>query len=263
MNLLTESALTADGLSRLLSGRALALRIASYANAELCQRLASWLANHDGRRPYDHEIHEHGTIRYAYYGVDRVGTPFNSVLTAASDSTARQQYYADALPQIRQVRAAAAPYLSPIDKLRLELDEVWPAGALLARFEEKPMFVGIARIMNAATSVSSELYPHVDGLPATIFPLVEQLAANIYLEVPPTGAELEIWAQFGWIDGRSHVPVGRPDVPPTLVVRPAVGDLVIFNARRLHAIHRFDTGVRTTLQGFIGYAGDGPLLLWD
>jgi hypothetical protein len=50
---------------------------------------------------------------------------------------------------------------------------------------------------------------------------------------------------------------------PPLQVRPEAGDLILFNARKPHAIRRFSSGDRISVQSFIGHGQDRPLLLWN
>jgi hypothetical protein len=260
MDCITEGTLTFDALSRLVNGSAMALRIPDFADRSTCDHLAAWFTSHTGRQPYTHEIRRDGGVEHKYFGVDRLGNPFNRVLNTAQNSPERLSYYADALPNIRRVREAVRPHLSPMDKLRLELDEVWPGGATLARFEGRTMFFGIGRIMDPDTSKDSELNPHIDVLPKSSFDLSAQFSANVYLAVPPSGGELEMWNGLG----KTASPSDRPANPPTVTIQPRPGELVIFNTWRLHAISRFNKGVRASIQGFIGYtAFDHPLLLWD
>lgn len=261
---ITDSTLTFDGLSRLASGGALALRIPGFADRSTCEVLGAWFIGHADRQPYTHEIRREGVVEQRYFGVDRIGSPFNRVVDTAKGSGERASYYADALPNIRRVREAVAPRLSPIDKLRLELDEVWPRGATLARFEGRTMFVGIGRIIRPETSEDSELNPHVDVLPASCCALSAQLAANVYVAVPPVGGALEIWGRLGGTQSEPMVSIGRPESSPTVTIQPQMGDLVVFSSWRLHAVGRFRSGVRTSIQGFIGYTTvEHPLLLWD
>jgi len=157
------------------------------------------------------------------------------------------------------------PYLSPIDKLRLELDENY--GANVAVFEEKKMFVGIGRVMRADGSVNSELQPHFDSLPPDFFPLDGQFSANVYLKVPESGGELEVWnvppIPANEIVDSDPNKDWRKELPNSIKIKPNVGDLIMINTRRAHAIRRFDEGIRVTIQCFIGYKKDKPLYLWN
>merc|ERR1719436_459860 len=96
----------------------------------------------------------------------------------------------------------------------------------------------------------------------------QQFAANVYLDVPERGGELEIWdveplscdaiVQLDQSkDIRSQLPTD------SIKVRPVKGDLLLFNTRRPHAVCPFPNGTRTSMQTFIGCNDDKPLILWN
>ena len=56
--------------------------------------------------------------------------------------------------------------------------------------------------------------------------------------------------------GMEIEPLGTPDI----VVKPRIGDLIIFNARKLHAVASGSGSDRLTVSSFLGYRGHGQAL---
>lgn len=258
-----ESALDVESLDNLFRGDSCALIVRQFAPRRVCDHLAAHVQNALTVSPYTHETYENGEIKHQYLGVDRVGVPFNSTLTRGDAVAARETYYREALPAIRRLRSACAPDVSPIDRFRLELDELWPGGARVASFEGKSMFVGIVRVMQPAASEGSELYPHFDALPSDVWDFDGQFAANIFVKVPPRGGELEIWDVPPLEPGATLRPDWRETGGPPLMINPEVGDLIVFNSRKPHAVRRFDGSVRISVQTFLGVRKSDPVLLWN
>ena len=258
----TVNQLTYNDLTSLFDGESCILVVKGFCPSETAERLSSWLLG-ETRERYDHEVHAPSGVTYVYYGVDRVGIPFNK---AFGEDERKKAYYAQAPIAIRAMRAACTPLLSPIDQLRLILDEVWPDGAGIAAFEGKKMFAGIGRIMRSENSPPSEI-PHFDSTSPRIVSLRAQIAANIYVEMPDIGGELEVWdvppIPFGTPTPPEHGEDWRATLPEPIRVRPEIGDLVLFNAGCPHAIRRFSAGVRISVQCFLGVRDGHRLDLWD
>lgn len=185
---------------------------------------------------------------------------------ATISARARQRYLHGALKSIRTIRGVFAPQLSPMDKLRLELDELWSGGATIANLDDQKGFAGIIRIMKPET-----MYPgiagrrgicHVDGDMTQL-----GFSSNIYLRVPATGGELAIW-NIPLNAKTSRNPLYHlisrkiafdPEIqeilharlPKPLVIKPKAGDLVIIDTSRPHSVFGFARGERISIQSFI------------
>lgn len=170
----------------------------------------------------------------------------------------------------------SCPTLSPLDKLRLELDEVWPGGATVRKNADGESFLaGITRVMHGPTRYIDG-FMHVDELA----PMVQSrgtFSANVYLKVPPTGGELAVWpiaVRSRWDFYRhaatlSHLTVQgdegqallRRRFPRPKHVRVAPGDLVLLCVQRPHAAQGFPMGTRISVQSFVTFEDGKPLVL--
>ncbi len=259
------TSLRGEALHDLFDERVCAVRVANFISAELAEKLNAWFLRNDAIEDYHHEMVVDGELKTFHYGVDRIGTPYNLTYGKPPESPARQKYYTEALGAIRRVRQAAFPEMSPIDRLRLELDEIWGPGAKVGTFEGKKMFVGIGRITAARKKILEE-QPHFDSLPPGLA-LDGQFSANIYLSVPQCGGELELWNCPSLSQDDIHGAVfgknWRAELPPSIRIAPCRGDLILINTRRPHAVRSFAEGTRVSIQCFIGYRKGQPLQLWS
>jgi hypothetical protein len=257
--------LNLEALLEVIHGRTCILVVRQFCSEEVAFKIGAWLLEVESER-YDHEIQRPDGIEYVYYGVDRVGMPFNKTIASENQEAMKETYYQQALVTIRNLRAAAAPFLSPLDDLRLVLDEIWPDGAGIAAFEGRKMLVGIGRVMHAGNSAASET-PHFDAISPKIIHLEAQLAANIFVITPESGGELEVWnvppVFFGMETPPDRGENWRNELPEPVMVRPNVGDLILFNSSRPHAIRRFAQGRRISVQCFIGFRHSTRLDVWN
>lgn len=261
--ILTTHQLDEYSLTQLFTNKICVLRIPQFCESSLCDKLTRWLEHNEKLTEYTYVMKRNNAVKSIYYGVDRVGVPYNSTY---GDVKAKEKYYEEALPGIRTLRSVAYPSLSPIDRLRLELDENWSQGAQLANFEGKKMFIGIGRIMRPELSHLSEQQPHFDSVPTQYVDLHGQFSANIYLSVPKHGGELEIWdvapIPTSVIHTNDPTKDWRSELPPSIIVKPEKGDLLLFNTRRPHAITQFKKKTRVAVQCFIGIHSHNPLAMW-
>jgi len=136
------------------------------------------------------------------------------------------------------------------------------------------MFVGLVRIFEPG----SQARPHQDILawdvPSSSMAaatLLTQLSANIYLRPCADGGELELWDYGLSRPGYEKLKVpathglDRDRLPPGLLkIRPELGELIIFNSTRIHAVCPIITGTRITASCFIGVRETSvPLTVWS
>ena len=163
--------------------------------------------------------------------------------------------------------------MTPIDKLRLELDEEWPGGARVGRDAKtkQALLAGAGRIMSPTNSNDSG-FCHVDDI-AIMSNNHGIFSANVYLETPPhgCGGELNIWpiqisnrmefynhsaslslllTQEQWAQDAL-----RRCLPPPISITPKPGELILICAQRPHAVVGFDVGQRISMQTFVESKG--------
>ncbi|NHB86424.1 2OG-Fe(II) oxygenase [Photorhabdus tasmaniensis] len=255
-------------LDKLFNDEVLAIHVKKYVDSHISDKLSDFFLSHENLEHYLHDLKKGDEIVLVDYGVDRVGVPYNSTFGKPKDSDSYKRYFENALPAIRNVRNFCAPMLAPFDKFRLELDEVWSAGASIANFESKKMHAGIARVMRRPElSIMSEIQPHFDGLQQQSVNLLGQFSVNIYIKVPVSGGELELWdvpaIPITELIEDSSEHDWRGSLPPSICIKPELGDLIIINTRKPHAIRSFSEGSRISLQSFIGVSPNKHLMLWD
>jgi len=183
-----------------------------------------------------------------------------------------EHYFATALANVSLLRMACAPHPFPVDTLRCLFDELWPAGCGVQVLYGRKMFVGLSRRMAPGVPLLAHhdmFGRHAPGTPEAAS-LVSQFAINVYVEVPEAGGELALWrdeitdAEFLERRGPHYgIPLGELG-PPDFTVKPQDGDLILFNARKLHAVLPGVGRDRLTLSAFLGYRGpDERLTVWS
>lgn len=187
------------------------------------------------------------------------------------DAEAADTYYREAERNISEIRSLFFPYLSPVDYVRLRLQELWPAGANIQRLHGRGCFVGAIRVFEPELS---HFLPHNDRIDfesdaPEVKDITEQLVANIYLEVPDSGGDLQLWLREPSSD-EHHVirdveGIASSEVtPPAITIHPDAGDLTIFSSRMLHAVTPCKDRYRVGMAAFIGCRGiSQPLTYWS
>ncbi|MFN8769891.1 MAG: 2OG-Fe(II) oxygenase [Neisseriaceae bacterium] len=264
---ITKTALDQESISSLLNDKIIAIRIPQYSSPDICEQIAKGLFKYTTKfECYHHELKNGEDIEYVDYGVDRFGVSFNT--TYNGDKEHREKYYLNAIENIRLIRSILPNQLSPFDRFRLEIDEIWLFGVGLANFEGRKMFAGVPRIMTRPDKTERiAVQPHIDYLPCKYGQLLAQFAVNIYMQVPQNGGELELWdipaLNETQVANLKNIKDWRKILPTSTLIKPTVGELIIFNSRRPHAVHQFTKGARISLQSFIGLTQSKQLLLWS
>ncbi|WP_030025289.1 2OG-Fe(II) oxygenase [Streptomyces monomycini] len=251
--------LTRDSLLRLARREIAALHVPGFCDRRVAAEVAGKAVRHKALGNY----HKKYTSTVGRVHLPHIDTAWNPELTA--------RYHDAALPSIHEVRDLFAPYLSPVDHVRLLLQECWPAGAELLRLRGRPCFVGALRVFRPRTSV---FHPHNDRIEQeTDAPeaagVSEQLVANIYLQVPEEGGDLQLWRREPTsAESRTIQEVEGLDPatvePPDHVIHPQAGDLIVFSSRMLHAVTPARGGHRVGMAAFIACKGpDEPLRYWS
>ncbi len=286
--------LTLEVLQELFSGKVAAVVIPDYCPSGLILKVFEYLDNQSGI-DYTHELYDPDTghMRYQSYGVTRVGEALNTIYRELSvpydqrtlrENQAIESYLNECPKAVRSLRRACEPYPAPTDKLRLELDDLWPWGAHVGSIlckgpdaNPSKLYSGIGRLMRGGDPAMANLesQPHFDCLPPHLIDIECQFSANIYVSVPTAGGQLELWPQakplaFDEIertaagtDWRAKLAQEAVQQSPSVLIQPRLGDLILLNTRMPHAVRQFDSGKRYSIQTFLGYRHQSPLLLWN
>jgi hypothetical protein len=266
----TASALSGPLVSALLHNEIAAVNVPGFFAAEATQKLAAFLREQTFER-WD------GTDMF--FGL---GIPRNTMMVSAAECL---RYFDAARPAMHALRKAAGG-VSPIDRLRLELDELWAPGAQISTANPfgRKMLAGLARCMRPegmlGTRTKQDGLIHVDASPF-LSASHGGFTANVYIEMPAAGGELCVWPvsltdaesaaerAVAFLLGNSFDSPLMDEVQATLlrllpspcVLRPAPGSLVMFNAGRPHAVRGFAAGIRSSCQTFIEHRENAPLAL--
>ncbi|HEY2725290.1 MAG TPA: 2OG-Fe(II) oxygenase [Pseudonocardiaceae bacterium] len=179
-------------------------------------------------------------------------------------------YFSTALHTINDLRTAFSAVGFPGDTLRAVVDELWPYGATVGRVNGRSMLPLNVR----KWSVGESARPHIDQCESPLvraLGLRKRIGMNLYVQAPASGSggELDFWgipnSACSYHESRhGSYGIERDALgEPLHVVRPEQGDLVLFDAARLHGVRRIDAGCRVTVAGFLGVRADRqPLVVF-
>ncbi|MFG3055753.1 2OG-Fe(II) oxygenase [Kitasatospora sp. NPDC048239] len=251
--------LTTESLLQLANREIGAIHVRGYYPVDIAKEVAQKAINHQALGNY----HKQHTSSVGRVYMPHIDTKWDDELT--------RKYHDAALPAIEDVRSMFHPYLSPIDRVRLQLQELWPSGANLLRLRGRACFVGAFRVFQPTTS---EFYPHNDAIDQEsdapeIEGVLNQLVANVYLQVPAEGGTLQLWQREPTEEETKVIleveGLERDSVePPVVEIHPDAGDLIIFSPRMLHAVTSGQGEHRVGAAAFIASKGpQEPLLFWS
>jgi hypothetical protein len=212
------------------------------------------------------------------YGVNpysqQVGCLGISFHYSAGKPELREIYHRDARVWEQTLRDLSSPHQSPADSLEEAIRAVWPAGLTREDAVGRPMFAGITRLFHDGAGA----LPHRDSLARDAGAdhpkarnIRSQLAAYLYLSTSEEGGEVEVWTRRLSDDEFESVRIpGTDDADrdklglPDLIIRPASGDLLIYDAGLLHGAAPTRGGLRANVSMFLAYRGeDIPMTCWS
>ncbi len=253
------SVLTTETLMQLAANELAAIHVRGFYPAEIAERVARGIIDHPQLGYYTKKY----TSTVGRVCMPHIDSEWNSELT--------RKYHAESVANIHGLRRIFYPHLSPVDHVRLLLQELWPSGADIQRLHGRTCFVGAFRVFRPEKSF---FLPHHDRLEEEtdapeIQGLVQQLVANIYLQVAGKGGDLQLWLR----EATPSENVRIRDVEgllldavedPRITIHPEAGDLIIFSSRQLHAVTPPIGTTRVGMAAFIGcYGPNRPLTYWS
>ena len=159
---------------------------------------------------------------------------------------------------------------SPCDVIRLLADEYWSSGAMVGKHNGMTMLSSIIRRWPKGGHAN----PHIDQREIPLlaqYALTKRIGVNVYLETPDgdCGGEIEFWYKF--TDESGYLAQKREDYgldrdrlgEPLCTIHPEQGDLLMFDAARVHGVRKVERGSRVTAACFLGVrAEDEPLVVF-
>ena len=266
--------LNEDSLNRLFKNKISAIHIPNYISPNICDKIYNNIEQDLSDEKWEN------TDMFQGYGL-----PVNFMFGPTANDCIN--YFSQVIPIIRKLRSISGG-ISPVDKLRLELDEIWPDGSKITNSNsfKRKAFVGLTRLMKPDGLVGNETKKnglvHIDG------PLKGTLgsgtySSNIYIKTPSDGGELCIWDVSLSSNSSENLDnlqkllnyafdknfreeiqsLLQKILPKPIVIKPEIGDLILLNSCQPHAVKGFQNGVRLSMQTFIYFENGKPLDLYS
>lgn len=124
--------LSAEHIEALAKGDLLAIQVREFYPERLCRRSVRRLTGHP--------------LRESYKVAPHIGKIGKAIVDGADNPAALREYYRQAPGALRELRELFEPYHPPMDRLRVELQECWPAGSNLENLHGPLMFCGLVRL---------------------------------------------------------------------------------------------------------------------
>ena len=226
-----EAAVSFTAFQSLLRDEVAAVRVRNLLDPELCRDIARNIEAHESLR-------DHADVP----GLKVLGA---SHFQAVRDDVIRDEYFKIGRSQMGALRRISRPHLSPFDAALAFLTQHWPAGCSLFSL---PSEGDLAAMTVRIYRDGAEIEPHQDILAAespddlVAGGLAAQWGANIYLSMG-LGGELELYEtdpsehDYRNLENGPRV-VSREQLPAPTTISPAVGDMIFFPSRRVHAVSR-------------------------
>jgi hypothetical protein len=147
-------------------------------------------------------------------------------------------------------------------------ERAWPRPVRVATAQGRKVFAGTIREINGGAHVHFDdvIREFAAGLFDT--DVFGQLAFNLYLSMPESGGETTIWRRRWQPADEEHrhgYGYSRDVVADcqSIVVRPKVGDVLVFDPRNYHAVEAGTGDRRITAAFFLALGAQGELLIWS
>lgn len=243
-------------LDALFTNRIAAVRIPDVISRADCERSVA-------------SMYDHG---FTYY--QEVDPPVGKIGITLIENLGEPQAYFDAAPAAKHVRRGIfSTGQDPVDAVLRTLGAATDRGSRVRVATDAAVseyFAGVIRLMAGGARIHSDWAPR-DAAGWTVANINAQLAWNIYYSLPDNGGQTIVYQQpwttaleqFANSDGYGYSESAVSSAVQC-VIRPRVGELVIFNPRNMHSVVE-STGAtgRISVSSFIGRDPRGDLILWS